>query len=174
MGRKRKRRRKLVSVQEDVNSGHNNEKKVFNDEWIVRIRLLIVLVILPIMQSCNDLNEKFVKYQIDDLTENEIDSVKRVIVDSLTDAMYDEFKLSYFIKRDTIDYFLINNIGKSILGQGATCYGGTLTPKFKIIFDREIPTDGSVEYIDSLFTLMINGERNFERNILIEQVLHDH
>lgn len=138
-----------------------------------RVRLLIALVILLVIQSCDNLSEKFVKYKIDNLTENEIDSVKKVIIDSISDAMYDEFELVYLVKHDTIDYFLINNIGKSILGQGATCYGGKLTPKFEIIFDREIPTDGSVEYIDSLFTLMINGERNFERDILIEQNLND-
>ena len=138
-----------------------------------RVRLLIVLVILPVIQSCDNLNEKFVKYKIDNLTENEIDSVKRVVIDSISHAMYDEFELVYLVKHDTIDYFLINNIGNSILGQGATCYGGILILKFEIIFDRELPTDGSVEYIDSLFTLMINGERNFERDILIEQILND-
>lgn len=134
-------------------------------------KYLILLLLQYLGLACSDLNDKFQKFpQEDILTRQEHDSILRKIVLSVegidlstSDSLFlNDYELVYFLKSDSISYFLLNYSAKGLIGEGKICYGGMANPNIQILFDKEIPTNGSVESVDFLFTAMIKGKRNFK------------
>ncbi len=137
------------------------------------IRLTLFLFIAF---ACSDLNDGFQKFPHDDiLTRQEQDSILREIVVFLeeidlrtSDSLFlNDYELVYFLKSDSMDYFLVNYSARLLLSEGKICYGGTANPNIEILFDREIPTNASVESVDSLFIKMINGGHTFKVDYII-------